>query len=65
MVVAGSPSLPLWMIPCGMGVYVMGITLFARDEAGAGKRYQLLFGATCYVRWTCFCRFNAIGQLSK
>lgn len=45
MVVAGSPSLPLWMIPCGMGVYVMGITLFARDEAGAGKRYQLLVGA--------------------
>lgn len=45
MVVAGSPSLPLWMIPCGMGVYVTGITLFARDEAGAGKRYQLLVGA--------------------
>ena len=45
MVIAGSASLPLWMIPCGMGVYVMGITLFARDEAGAGKRYQLLVGA--------------------
>ena len=45
MVVAGTPSLPLWMIPCGMGVYVMGITLFARDEADAGKSYQLLVGA--------------------
>ena len=45
MVIAGSASFPLWMIPCGMGVYVMGITLFARDEAGAGRRPQLLAGA--------------------
>lgn len=44
MVVAGSPSLPLWMIPCGMGVYVMGVTVFARDEVGIGKRNQLIIG---------------------
>ena len=45
MVIAGSASFPLWMIPCGMGVYVMGITLFARDEAGVGRRPQLFAGA--------------------
>ena len=45
LVIAGSASFPLWMIPCGMGVYVMGITLFARDEASAGRRPQLLAGA--------------------
>ena len=44
MVIAGSASLPLWMIPCGMGVYVMGITSFARDEASVGRRPQLLLG---------------------
>ncbi len=44
MVIAGSASLPLWMIPCGMGVYVMGITVFARDEADVGRRSQLLLG---------------------
>ena len=45
MVVAGSPSLPLWMIPCGVGVYVGGITLFAHDEVSAGSRKKLFFGA--------------------
>lgn len=45
MVIAGLASFPLWMIPLGMGVYVMGITLFARDEAGVGTRPQLLLGS--------------------
>ena len=42
MVIAGSASLPLWMLPCGIGAYVMGITSFARDEASVGRRPQLL-----------------------
>ena len=45
MVVAGSSSMPLWMIPCGIGVYVGGITLFAHDEVSGGNRKQLIFGA--------------------
>ena len=44
MVAAGSPSLLLWLIPCGMGIYVMGVTVFARDEVGIGKRNQLIVG---------------------
>ena len=50
MVIAGSASFPLWMIPCGMGVYVMGITLFARDEADVGRRLPTVCGCTYYVR---------------
>ncbi len=46
IVAAGSPPLPLWIIPCGVGVYVGGITLFARDEVTAGSRKKLFFGAS-------------------
>lgn len=33
MTVAGGPAGSAWMVPAGMGIYVAGITLFARDEA--------------------------------
>ena len=37
MAAAGGPTVPHeWLIPIGMGLYVAGITLFARDEAGRG-----------------------------
>ena len=45
MVVGGSPLMLLWMIPCGIGVYVGGITLFAHDEVSGGNRKKLFFGA--------------------
>jgi 4-hydroxybenzoate polyprenyltransferase len=41
MTAAGGPFADQWLLPVGMGVYVAGITLFARHEAsadaGAGK----------------------------
>jgi 4-hydroxybenzoate polyprenyltransferase len=43
MTAAGGPSaVPQWAIPLGMGVYVAGITLFARDEAGRPRLAALL-----------------------
>jgi hypothetical protein len=45
MVVGGSPLMLLWMIPCGIGVYIGGITLFAHDEVSGGNRKKLFFGA--------------------
>lgn len=46
MSAAGGPTQPAeWLIPTGMGVYVAGITLYARDEAGR-SRTGLLAAAT-------------------
>lgn len=44
MTAAGWPPAGLWLIPCGMALYVMGITLFARDEVEQGRRGLLLTG---------------------
>lgn len=35
----------LWLLPVGMGVYVMGITVYARDEAGESRTATLAAGA--------------------
>jgi 4-hydroxybenzoate polyprenyltransferase len=35
----------LWLLPVGMGVYVMGITVYARDEAGESRTATLVAGA--------------------
>ncbi len=46
MTAAGGPTaLHQWVIPLGMAVYVAGITLFARDEAGRSRRGTLVAGA--------------------
>jgi len=46
MTAAGGPAVPhQWMIPAGMATYVAGITLFARDEAGASRAATLATGA--------------------
>ncbi|MEI7782204.1 MAG: UbiA family prenyltransferase, partial [Planctomycetota bacterium] len=46
MTAAGGPTAPYeWLLPIGMGLYVAGITLFARDEAGR-SRTGTLFMAT-------------------
>ncbi|MFM1903592.1 MAG: hypothetical protein RLZZ440_1492 [Planctomycetota bacterium] len=50
MTAAGGPtSIPEWMIPVGMGLYVAGITLFARDEAGRSRRGTLVAGGLVMV----------------
>lgn len=42
MTAAGGPTQPAeWMIPAGMGLYVAGITLYARDEAGRSRQAML------------------------
>jgi 4-hydroxybenzoate polyprenyltransferase len=46
MTAAGGPTaLHQWAIPLGMAVYVAGITLFARDEAGRSRRGTLVVAA--------------------
>lgn len=46
MTAAGGPAAAQqWAIPAGMAAYVAGITLFARDEAGASRRGTLAAGA--------------------
>ena len=46
MTAAGGPTaVHQWAIPLGMAVYVAGITLFARDEAGHSRRGTLVVGA--------------------
>jgi 4-hydroxybenzoate polyprenyltransferase len=46
MTVAGGPTEGhQWLIPIGMGLYVGGITLYARDEAGNSRAATLLSGA--------------------
>jgi len=47
MTTAGGPNaMHEWMIPLGMGLYVAGITLYARDEASERRgRITLLAGA--------------------
>jgi 4-hydroxybenzoate polyprenyltransferase len=43
MTAAGGPTAAHeWLIPIGMGMYVGGITLFARDEAGRSRVASLL-----------------------
>jgi 4-hydroxybenzoate polyprenyltransferase len=38
MTAAGGPTqLAEWLVPAGMGIYVAGITLYARDEAGRSR----------------------------
>jgi len=44
MTAAGWPPAVLWLLPVGMALYVTGITLFARDEAGQGRRGLLAAG---------------------
>ena len=46
MTAAGWPPAVLWLLPIGMAIYVTGITLFARDEAGQGRRGLLAAGMT-------------------
>lgn len=46
MTAAGGPhKIHEWLIPAGMGLYVAGITLYARDEAAASRRTTLALGA--------------------
>ena len=46
MTAAGGPTeASQWLIPAGMGAYVGGITLYARDEAGRSRAPTLLAGA--------------------
>ena len=45
MTAAGGPAgMPHWAVPLGMAVYVAGITLFARDEAGRSRAAMLAAG---------------------
>jgi 4-hydroxybenzoate polyprenyltransferase len=45
MMAAGGPTASeQWLIPSGMGLYVMGITLYARDEAGRSRKPLLVAG---------------------
>ena len=45
MAAAGGPHLPhQWLLPIGMGVYVMGITVYARDEAEESRAETLAAG---------------------
>lgn len=45
MTAAGGPSaLHEWAIPIGMAIYVAGITLYARDEAGRSRAVVLVAG---------------------
>ena len=45
MTAAGGPHLPHhWLLPIGMGVYVMGITVYARDEAEESRGETLAAG---------------------
>ena len=46
MTAAGGPLLaPHWLLPAGIGIYVAGITLYARDEAATSRRAMLARGA--------------------
>jgi len=46
MTAAGGPvAAAEWLVPAGMGLYVAGLTLYARDEAGASHRATLAAGA--------------------
>ena len=45
MTAAGGPHWPhQWLLPIGMGVYVMGITVYARDEAEESRSGTLAAG---------------------
>jgi hypothetical protein len=45
MTAAGGPHVPhQWLLPIGMGVYVMGITVYARDEAEESRSDWLAAG---------------------
>ncbi len=46
MTAAGGPNaIHEWLVPAGMGLYVAGITLYARDEAGLSRRSTLALGS--------------------
>lgn len=46
MAAAGGPNAPHeWLVPVGMGIYVAGVTLYARDDAGRSRVPVLLGGA--------------------
>jgi len=50
MTAAGGPDeLHEWLIPVGMGLYVAGITLYARDEAATSRRTTLSFASAVVV----------------
>lgn len=50
MTAAGGPhALHEWLAPIGMGIYVAGITLFARDEAGRSRALGLAAAAAVMV----------------
>lgn len=50
MAAAGGPTaVSEWAIPAGMGLYVAGITLFARDEAAASRRPTLIAGGLLMI----------------
>lgn len=50
MTAAGGPHAPHeWLAPLGMGLYVAGITLFARDEAGRSRARTLGLAAGIMV----------------
>lgn len=49
MTAAAWPATQLWLIPVGMGLYVTGVTIFARDEVGPGRRRFLCLGTAVMV----------------
>jgi hypothetical protein len=50
MTAAGGPAAPHdWLVPIGMGLYVAGITLFARDEAGRSRAGMLALATVVMI----------------
>ncbi|MFM8891381.1 MAG: hypothetical protein ACKOTB_07120, partial [Planctomycetia bacterium] len=41
---AGPTAASQWLLPLGMGVFVMGVTVYARDEAGESRAAPLAAG---------------------
>jgi len=41
MTAAGGPQAAEWLLPAGMGIYVAGVTFYARQEAGRSRRLPL------------------------
>jgi len=66
MTAAGGPAVaPEWLIPFGMALYVAGITLFARDEAGVAGAYPWLVAhARTGDHWNVGGPWLASGRLS-
>lgn len=54
MTAAGGPATPAeWLIPIGMGLYVGGITLYARDEAGRSRAGTLAIATLAMLGGLC------------